>query len=115
MTPSNLESKYSMLVDQLQALNNKLDQFINGDAAVTINTGNGTIKSLAGIVEDLYTVRALQKIVDHRLLADAQADDTILEGELVRVWGDTLTGIYKKNSEGTLDQISYADLYDLAN
>jgi hypothetical protein len=116
MTPSNLETKHSELVDQLEALNIKLDQFINGDASVTINTDGGTIKSLAGIVQDLYTVRALQKIVDHRLLTEAQADATITDGMLVRVWGDTaeINGIYKAVT-GSLTKISYADLYDLTS
>ena len=117
MAASNLEIKHSQLVDQLQALNTKLDQFINGGPAVTINTTNGgTIKSLAGIVQDLYTVRALQKIVDHRLLSEANADAMITNGMLVRVWGDTdaIKGIYKKNG-ASLVKIGYADLYDLTN
>lgn len=57
---SNVDIQYSALVDQLQILNNKLDQFINGDATVTIATTNGgVIKSLAGIVKDLYASAGL--------------------------------------------------------
>lgn len=116
MAANILETKHSQLVDQLQALNTKLDSFINGDVNTTINTTNGgTIKSLAGIVNDLYKVRALQKIVDHRLLSDAIADSTLPKGILVRVWGDTskIVGIYRNTDMG-LVKISYVDLYDLA-
>lgn len=111
----NLDQKYSDLIDQLQILNTKLDQFINGDDTVTIQTDSGIIKSLAGIIKDINTPRVLQKIIDHKTYADMTADLSIQEGMLIRVWGDAtvgVDGIYEyQNSVFT--KISYADLYDL--
>lgn len=111
MASSKLDLKYALLVDRLQTLTDKLDQFINGDENVTITTGAGTVKSISGIAKDLYKVRALLKIVDHRLLSDAVADSTILDGMFVRVFGDEfeVNGIYKKTS-GSLVKMSFVEV-----
>lgn len=114
MAASNLDIKYSQLVDQLQALNDKFDQFINGDATVTISTGSGTIKSLAGIIQDITTIQYIQKMKDHRLYSQMIADASILEGMLIRLWGDgDLNGIYIYQ-DGAFNKINYQTLYGLA-
>lgn len=51
-----LEQKHSMLVDQLDSLNRKLDKFINGDENDTIATSKGVIKTIAGVVKDIKDI-----------------------------------------------------------
>jgi hypothetical protein len=114
-----LDQQYSTLIDQLSALNAKLNAFINGAATDTVALDNGnTIKTLSGIVADLTRFHYVQKVVDQRLYSDMIAADSTLEvGLLVRVWGDTalINGLYLKQAPGTYQKVSYATLYDLGS
>jgi hypothetical protein len=105
-----------LLNDQYAGLIGKISAFINGPASGTVQTTSGSIKTLAGLAQDVSTLRYSQKISDINTLANAI--NTLLpvmsEGDLVRIWGDVVgvNGIYQCES-GALVKISYSDLYDL--
>ena len=116
MSRIDLDTKYSNLIDELTNLTGKLNTFIHGDAATTISTNSGVIKSLAGLVADLKKYRYTQKVIDHRTYANMMGDRfNIEDGLLIRVWGDTpeLNGLYMKESEYDVVKLSYQDLLDI--
>lgn len=113
----NLDAQYAALISQFTALNAQLNSFINGDANTTIVTANGTIKSLAGIINELTTFRYVQKIIDIQTYELMIADDLNIDQSLiVRVYQDPTTannGLYIKQSPGVYTKINYTNLYDL--
>lgn len=117
MIPLTPDQKYAQIIDQLSKLNDKYKLFINGTPSQTIPVEGGpNIKSLSGIAADLKQFKYVQRVINHRLYADMVAD-TIENGMLIRVWGDTsvVNGLYLKDSLATskYTKVSYSDLYDL--
>lgn len=111
----DLDSKYSALIDELQALTAKFSVFLNGPADQVITTDSGPIKTLAGVIADLKKYQYVQKVVDHKTYGDMTQDSTIEPGLLIRVWGDTteLNGLYQKNNDNTFTKLAYQGLVDL--
>lgn len=117
MTALTHNQKYQELLDQLTDLNDKYDKFINGKPSDTVYINGGpSIKSLSGIAKDLKGFKYVQRVINHRLYTDMVAD-TIEDGLLVRIWGDTqfINGLYLKDSSSPsiYTKVSYSDLYDL--
>ena len=115
-----LYPKYSASIDNIAALNDKFDLFINGnDDDYIVNEKGVVIKSLAGIQKELKSFKYVQKIIDFDTYANMLIADSLIEiGILCRVWGDsniTLNGIYRKSGNAAYVKISYADIYDLGN
>lgn len=114
MYSSDLDTKYSTLIDELKALNYKFSTFINGPNGETVPTSNGPIKTLTSIVSDITKIKYIQKIIDHRLYSDMIDDQlNISTGLLVRIWGDLteVNGIYQKNTDDTFTKINYQALF----
>jgi len=110
MYSSDLDTKYSTLVDQLQALNAKFSAFMNGTADQTVPTDNGPLRTLAGVIANITKTQYIQKMIDHRLYSDMINDSVnISTGMLVRVWGDSVevNGIYQKKDDGSFSKINY--------
>lgn len=112
MATNNLDDKYAGLVAQLQTLLATLNTFIHGGPDETVVTDGQVLSTISGVEQQLLAVRYMLKIKDHRLLADAQADTDLVEGMLVRVWGDTsqVNGIYKLLANDTLLKISASQI-----
>lgn len=73
---SDLDTKYSNLVDALTALNSKFNSFINGDENTTIQLDSGTvIKSIAGTTSDLNNLIPIVKGYAHKeFLTDSEQE-----------------------------------------
>lgn len=108
----DLEQKHAQLIDQLEALNAKLDKFLNGSASEQITTTDGRVlQTLSGIIQGLTTNIYVLKVKNHKLLSEANMDNTVMNSDLVRVWGDTslVNGYYKK-IEGSLVKTSLVEI-----
>ncbi len=108
---------------QLQNLVNTVDTFVNGtsEQRVAISSGR-TVGTLAGLDKNINSIKYVQKIIDYSKLSDAVLDaagSVILSvGNVVRVFGETnktLNRLYQVQTDKTLLQIDYDDIYDLKN
>lgn len=109
-----LDEKYSSLVDELELLNDKFNKFIHGNSDELVHTDSGNIKTLSGTLKDLKSFKYIQRVINHRLYSDMVQDNLNIEiGMLIRIWGDSINGLYKKDSNTVFTKVSYSDLYDL--
>lgn len=108
------------LEQKVQDLVGLLDQFVNGQKGQTVAISGGrTVGTLATIDDKAYKTKYVQKIIDYKLLSEAQLDATaniLDEGNVVRVFGETdivKNRLYQVQEDETLLPIDYTDVYNL--
>ena len=99
----------------------KLEKLMNGADNETVQTTNGQVPTIAGIIKQAKQFKHVLPVIDYKLYSDLQSDalaNLLIPGQLYRVWGDTSpihNGFFRVDEvDATLTiKTDYSDIYDL--